>query len=161
MGRLSQDLTSLSKGEIEDIKERGLVVIKNVLPENGILALDMLFQRLLHCNYWAKCFPSLRLRSLLKAKKQSLSRRLTGSLRTILVSREARPENQQTLLASQCFVNSLCHSPRSPWMADTSVSLSYTDRFSVCQPDDAGFAFGAHIDGGSVEGWEDLEYSLL
>ena len=51
MGRLSQDLTSLSKGEIEDIKERGLVVIKNVLPENGILALDMLFQRLLHCNY--------------------------------------------------------------------------------------------------------------
>src|SRR5207237_7227344 len=39
------------------------------------------------------------------------------------------------------------------------VSLPYADRFRIRQPGDAGFALGAHIDGGSVERWEDPEYS--
>lgn len=44
-------------------------------------------------NSWAKGFPSLRLHSLLKAKKYSLPRRLTGGLRIILVPGAARREN--------------------------------------------------------------------
>jgi len=37
-------------------------------------------------------------------------------------------------------------------MVDTSVSLPYAGGFRIRQADDAGFALGAHIEGGSVEG---------
>ena len=40
------------------------------------------------------------------------------------------------------------------------MSLPYADLLRIRQLDDSGFVLGAHIDGHSVERWEDLEYSL-
>ena len=37
---------------------------------------------------------------------------------------------------------------------------SWLKGFHIRQPDDTGFALGVHIEGGSVEGWEYLQYSL-
>ena len=53
-GSLSQELASLSEEEIEDIKERSVVVIKNVFPDKGSLAVDMLLQPLFHYDSWAR-----------------------------------------------------------------------------------------------------------
>ncbi|EER41283.1 DUF1479 domain-containing protein [Histoplasma capsulatum H143] len=38
---------------------------------------------------------------------------------------------------------------------------SYADRFRIRNPGDAKFALGPHIDGGSLERWEDPEYSSV
>lgn len=41
-----------------------------------------------------------------------------------------------------------------------SQPISYADRLRIRQPGDAKFALGPHIDGGSVERWEDNGYGL-
>lgn len=38
--------------------------------------------------------------------------------------------------------------------------LTYADRLRIRQPGDAGFALGPHVDGGSVERWEENGYGL-
>lgn len=38
--------------------------------------------------------------------------------------------------------------------------MTYADRLRIRQPGDAGFALGPHIDGGSVERWEENGYGL-
>ena len=70
-----------------------MVVIKNVLPERESLAMKESLKEHIRRNSWAKGFPSLRLRSLHKAKNHSLPGRLTGGLRTILVLGAARRES--------------------------------------------------------------------
>lgn len=36
--------------------------------------------------------------------------------------------------------------------------LAYSDRLRIRHPDDSSFALGPHMDGGSIERWEDDEY---
>ncbi|PUU83540.1 hypothetical protein B9Z19DRAFT_1060932 [Tuber borchii] len=70
----SEDLASLSKEAMEDIKKRGMVVIKNVLPEKESLTMKEWLKEHIKRNSWAKDFPSLQLRSLLKDRKHNLPR---------------------------------------------------------------------------------------
>lgn len=39
--------------------------------------------------------------------------------------------------------------------------LTYADRLRIRHPGDAKFALGPHMDGGSVERWEDPEYRMV
>ena len=57
MGSLSQGLASHSKEEVEDIKERGVVVVKNVLLEKGSLAMKESLKEHIKRNSRAKGFP--------------------------------------------------------------------------------------------------------
>ncbi|CAM0139195.1 hypothetical protein VKS41_002405 [Umbelopsis sp. WA50703] len=41
---------------------------------------------------------------------------------------------------------------------DLSTNVTYCDRLRIRQPGDTSFALGEHVDGGSVERWEDPEY---
>ncbi|PUU75327.1 hypothetical protein B9Z19DRAFT_1102996 [Tuber borchii] len=138
-----KDLVSLSKAKIKDIKKRGVVVIKNVLPEKEALSMKESLKEHIKRNSWAKvvAFPadSPAVYELYWSPWQRAAR--------------AYP----SLIASQCFINSLWYSSLTPSIVDTSVSLPYADRFRICQPGDAGFALGARIDRGSVERWEDLD----
>jgi len=157
-----KDLAILSKEKIEDVKKRGVVVIKNVLPERDSLGMKESLKGHIKRNSWAKGFPSLRLGSLFKAKLRNTAFPADSpavyELYWSPAQRAARAH--PSLIASQCFVNSLWHSSLPSSMVNTSESLPYADRFRIRQPGDAGFALGAHIDGGSVERWEDLQYSL-
>ncbi|PUU75330.1 hypothetical protein B9Z19DRAFT_1131517 [Tuber borchii] len=54
-----QDLASIVKEEIEDTRERGVVIIKNVLPEKESLAVKESLKEHIKRNSWTKDFPSL------------------------------------------------------------------------------------------------------
>jgi hypothetical protein len=45
-------------------------------------------------------------------------------------------------------------------MISPSHPVTYADRVRIRQPNDAGFALGPHIDGGSVERWEEDGYGV-
>lgn len=49
--------------------------------------------------------------------------------------------------------------PSTPVSLET--PLTYADRLRIRHPGDSKFALGPHIDGGSVERWEDEEYRMV
>lgn len=63
-----------------------------------------------------------------------------------------------SILSTHRFLLSLWHTsnPNTPISLDT--PLSYFDRLRIRQPGDAKFTLGPHVDGGSVERWEDPGY---
>jgi hypothetical protein len=61
------------------------------------------------------------------------------------------------MLAAQRWLQSLWHAPEKTVLG-TQHTLSYADRLRIRRPGDAGFALGPHVDGGSLERWEDPEY---
>ncbi|KAF9461838.1 hypothetical protein BDZ94DRAFT_1262752 [Collybia nuda] len=71
---------------------------------------------------------------------------------------QLRARTHPSILATQKALLSLWHTsnPASPISLDTPIS--YFDRLRIRQPGDAKFALGPHIDGGSVERWEDPAY---
>lgn len=64
------------------------------------------------------------------------------------------------MLETQRFVMSFWHSNNPEAPISTEHPVSYADRLRIRQPGDAGFALGAHVDGGSVERWEPEGYGL-
>ena len=72
---------------------------------------------------------------------------------------QVQARGHPNLLRAQQFLQQLWHSsdPSSP--ISTTYPLSYADRFRIRNPGDAKFALGPHVDGGSLERWEDPEYS--
>lgn len=62
------------------------------------------------------------------------------------------------VLATQSFLMSFWHSNDPNALISTEHPVSYADRLRIRQPGDAGFALGAHVDGGSVERWEPEGY---
>ncbi|CAO1638280.1 unnamed protein product [Sympodiomycopsis kandeliae] len=141
-----QDHTSLdewtSPSTVEEIKKRGVVVIKNVIPEEQVLQWKSDIQAYALRNN-ARGFPESnpQVYELYWSKAQVLAR-----------------SNPNLLNASQAILSLWQQSssdlnPDS--MADLSQPLTYADRLRIRQPGDAQFALGAHIDGGGVERWED------
>ncbi|CUS12336.1 unnamed protein product [Tuber aestivum] len=130
-----RDPASPSKEEMAEIKERGSVVLKNFLLDKEALVMKGSLKAHIGRNAWAQAFPahSPAVYELYWSPDQRVAR--------------ANP----SLVASQCFVNSLWHSSLTWSPVDTSVVLPYPDCFRICQPSNAGFALGAHNDGGSEE----------
>ncbi|TIB72434.1 DUF1479-domain-containing protein [Wallemia mellicola] len=62
------------------------------------------------------------------------------------------------LMASQKFLLGLLHSTDSQSEISLQTPISYFDRVQHRKPDDESFALGPHIDGGSLERWEDPGY---
>ncbi|KAJ5670506.1 DUF1479-domain-containing protein [Penicillium maclennaniae] len=59
------------------------------------------------------------------------------------------------MLETQRFLMSYWHSSASDAMISQTHHLTYANRVRIRQPGDASFALGPHVDGGSVERWED------
>lgn len=61
---------------------------------------------------------------------------------------------------TQKFLLSLWHAsdPSSASEVSLSTPISYFDRLRIRQPGDSKFALGPHVDGGSIERWEDPSY---
>ncbi|KAJ4251072.1 hypothetical protein NW762_011723 [Fusarium torreyae] len=56
------------------------------------------------------------------------------------------------------FLMSYYHSKNPKASVSTQQPLMYVERLRIRQPGDAGFALGPHVDGGSIERWEDAGY---
>jgi Protein of unknown function (DUF1479) len=65
------------------------------------------------------------------------------------------------VLLTQKLLQTLWHSSDTTSQLSTTHPLTYADRFRIRNPGDAKFALGPHIDGGSLERWEDPEYSKV
>ncbi|KAF5309928.1 hypothetical protein D9619_010556 [Psilocybe cf. subviscida] len=60
-----------------------------------------------------------------------------------------------SLITTQRFLLSLWHTSDPATAVDLGAPISYFDRLRIRVPGDAQFTLGPHIDGGSVERWED------
>lgn len=65
------------------------------------------------------------------------------------------------VIETQQFLQRLWHSTDPNTQLSTTYPLSYADRFRIRDPGDSKFTLGPHIDGGSLERWEDPEYSSV
>lgn len=64
------------------------------------------------------------------------------------------------MLETQRFLMSFWQSSDPNALISPQHPLSYADRLRIRQPGDSGFALGPHVDGGSVERWEEKGYGL-
>lgn len=64
-------------------------------------------------------------------------------------------------LGAQRFLQRLWHSSDPTRKISTSNPLTYADRLRIRDPGDSKFTLGPHIDGGSLERWEDPEYASV
>ncbi|KIM77865.1 hypothetical protein PILCRDRAFT_825084 [Piloderma croceum F 1598] len=62
------------------------------------------------------------------------------------------------IIKTQRFLLSLWHNSTLAADIDLSTPISYFDRLRIRTPGDASFTLGPHIDGGSVERWEDPQF---
>lgn len=130
---------------VQEIRERGVAVIKNVIPEQQVLQWKEDVRAYAKEND-AKGFPedNPQVYELYWTKAQLAAR------------------SHPNLLATSKRFLQLFHKPSSApdassgveTLASLSHPLTYVDRLRIRQPGDAKFALGAHIDGGGVERWE-------
>lgn len=127
------------------LRERGVAVIRNVVPEEQALQWKEELKSYISVNPSTKGFPpeSPAVYELYWSGPQIAAR--------------AHPN----MIEAQRFAMSFWHSqnPNSP--LSTERPLSYADRLRICQPStSSAFALGPHVDGGSVERWEPHGYGL-
>ena len=120
------------------LKQRGVAIIRGVVDQNVALGWKEEIKRYIRANPQTKAFP----------KDNPAVYELYWSPGQIKA--RAHPN----VLSTQSFLMSFWHSKDSSALISTEHPVSYADRLRIRQPGDAGFALGAHVDGGSVERWE-------
>jgi len=68
---------------------------------------------------------------------------------------QARARTHPAILETQRALLGLWHSSEPEAKLSLRTPISYHDRFRIRQPGDRSFVIGPHIDGGSLERWED------
>ncbi|EST07683.1 Protein of unknown function DUF1479 [Kalmanozyma brasiliensis GHG001] len=130
------------------IKQRGVAVIRNVIPESTVLGWKEEIRTYARENR-AKGFPAdnPQVYELYWTPPQLLAR------------------SHPNLLATCKQFLQLFHNSSTETSVERTCSLehplNYVDRLRIRQPGDAQFALGAHIDGGGVERWECGEFRAL
>ncbi|EGE81559.1 DUF1479 domain-containing protein [Blastomyces dermatitidis ATCC 18188] len=133
-------------GKLDEIRRRGCVVVRGVLPKSTALDLKQEAREYISANRsTVKAFPpdSPAVYELYWSPSQ--------------VTARAHPNVLQT----QRFLQGIWHSSDPQTQLSRTYPLSYADRFRIRDPGDAKFALGPHADGGSLERWEDPEYSKV
>ena len=134
----------MASSVLAEIRHRGSLVIRNVIPREEALALKEQAREYITANRQrVNAFP---------ADDPAVYELYWSPTQT---AARAHP----ILLAVQRFLAGLWHSsdPRSE--ISTTHPLTYADRLRIRRPGDGKFALGPHTDGGSLERWEDGEYA--
>lgn len=147
----SVDYSDIVSGKIPDaalkeIRHRGSVVIRNVIPRAK--ALDY----------------KQRIRDYIAANQERIKAFPADSpavYELYWTPSQAEARAHPNLLDAQRFLQRLWHSSDPKTKVSTSNPLTYADRLRIRNPGDAKFTLGPHIDGGSLERWEDPEYSRV
>ncbi|QKX63491.1 uncharacterized protein TRUGW13939_10662 [Talaromyces rugulosus] len=136
----------MSAQTLADIKHRGSVVIRNVVPRDTALEWKARTKGYIAANKEkVKAFPadSPAVYELYWAPAQTEAR--------------AHPN----VLKTQGFLQQLWHSSDPDTRLSVTNPLTYADRLRIRQPGDSKFTLGPHVDGGSLERWEDPEYASV
>ncbi|EMT73401.1 hypothetical protein NOF04DRAFT_3579 [Fusarium oxysporum II5] len=136
-----KDLEKSSDGLREEVKKRGVVVVRGVIPEGEARAYKAEVEEYVAKNPSTRAFPphDPQVYELYWSPPQLKAR------------------SHPNFLTVQHNLMSLWHTT-SPTSISLSQPFSYADRLRIRQPGDASFALGPHIDGGSVERWEPEGY---
>nr|XP_031862959.1 uncharacterized protein CI109_001434 [Kwoniella shandongensis]KAA5530031.1 hypothetical protein CI109_001434 [Kwoniella shandongensis] len=126
---------------IEQIKTCGTVVIRNVVEEETATRWLERTREYIEANPSVKGFP--------KDDKQVFE------LYWSKVQLEAR-SHPRSMQIQRSLLQLFSHPPSSQISLNT--PLTYADRLRIRHPGDSQFALGPHVDGGSVERWEDEMY---
>ncbi|KGQ03000.1 Uncharacterized protein ybiU [Beauveria bassiana D1-5] len=137
------NLESGVRGLEDEIKKRGVVVVRGVVPEAEARAYKEEVEEYVKRNPWTRAFPAdnPQVYELYWSAPQLKARAHPNFMRV-----------QQHLMSG------LWHASDSASPISVASPLSYADRLRIRQPGDATFALGPHIDGGSVERWEPEGY---
>lgn len=135
-------LKGLDTAQLGEIFKRGCFVVRNVLPDQEAKALKKDILKYVADNPHTKAFPS----------DKKVVYELYWS------KAQVRARSNPNLMATLSFANKLWHAQE-----DSEICLDqnilYADRLRIREGGDKLFALGAHADGGSLERWEDSEYS--
>ncbi|KAF5234576.1 hypothetical protein FANTH_12094, partial [Fusarium anthophilum] len=136
-----KDLERSSDALREEVKKRGVVVVRGVVPEGEARAYKAEVEEYVARNPSTRAFPphDPQVYELYWSPPQLKAR------------------SHPNFLTVQHNLMSLWHTT-SPASISLSQPFSYADRLRIRQPGDASFALGPHIDGGSVERWEPEGY---
>ncbi|KAG7411296.1 hypothetical protein LZL87_012102 [Fusarium oxysporum] len=136
-----KDLEKSNDGLRDEVKKRGVVVVRGVIPEGEARAYKAEVEEYVAKNPSTRAFPphDPQVYELYWSPPQLKAR------------------SHPNFLTVQHNLMSLWHTT-SPTSISLSQPFSYADRLRIRQPGDASFALGPHIDGGSVERWEPEGY---
>ena len=129
---------SRSKPFAHSLKKRGVAIIRGVVDPEVALGWKEEIKAYIRANPQTKAFP----------KDNPAVYELYWSPGQIKA--RAHP----CVLETQRFLMGSWHNKDPRALISTEHPVSYADRLRIRQPGDAGFALGAHVDGGSVERWE-------
>jgi hypothetical protein len=137
------DLSRAPSSFQESYKSTGVAVIRNVIPEAEALEYKSQLRDYIGKNPSTKAFP--------QDNPQVFELYWSAP--------QLRARAHPNMLSAQRFLMSFWNTDRNPSAAiSTKHPISYADRLRMRQPGDAKFALGPHVDGGSVERWEELGY---
>ncbi|KIW10317.1 hypothetical protein PV08_11279 [Exophiala spinifera] len=137
---------TVPRAEIDAVRHRGTAVIRNVLPRDQALALKQQAQDYIAAN---------------KPKVKAFPPDNPAVYELYWTPSQVQARAHPNMLKVQSFLASFWHSSDPKSEISTTYPLTYADRFRIRQPGDAKFALGPHTDGGSLERWEDPEYSRV
>ena len=136
----------VSRQQLDSIRHRGLAVVRNVLPPQEALDLKSQAREYIDLN---------------RPKVKAFPPDDPAVYELYWTPTQVKARAHPSMLKTQSFLSSLWHSSDPASEISTSYPLSYADRLRMRRPGDAKFALGPHTDGGSVERWEDPEYSQV
>ncbi|KAF1955310.1 DUF1479-domain-containing protein [Byssothecium circinans] len=139
-----KDIDNAPEAFSKELRKRGVAVIRGVVDEKEALGWKEDLREYIRQNPQTKAFPA----------ENPQVFELYWS-RTQLLAR-AHPN----MLKTQSFLMSYWHSTKPHTPISTKHPISYCDRLRMRLPGDARFALGPHVDGGSVERWDERGYGL-
>ncbi|KAL4792988.1 hypothetical protein BDV19DRAFT_380464 [Aspergillus venezuelensis] len=137
---------NVSTKVLEEIRHRGTMVVRNVVPRKDARG-------------WKE-----RVEDYVAANKERVKAFPPDSpavFELYWTPSQAEARSHANVLETQRFLQRLWHSSDPKTRISTRNPLSYADRLRIRQPGDGKFTLGPHIDGGSLERWEDPEYSKV
>ncbi|KAK0231117.1 hypothetical protein IW262DRAFT_1445354 [Armillaria fumosa] len=138
------ELQSLPADKIAEIRRKGCLVIKDIVDDEQAIAWKKSLEDFISSNPDVDGFP--------RDDKQFYQLYWTKS------QLEAR--SHPNVLVASAWLNNLYHAEpgQKPDGVDLSSPLSYADRFRIRHPGTVWTTFPPHVDGGSIERWEDSAF---
>ncbi|CAE6506216.1 unnamed protein product [Rhizoctonia solani] len=132
------ELSSLSPSKLEEIKRTGCVVIRGVIDEPTAAGYKVKLEEYIRSNPEARGFPA--------DNKQFFELYWSES--------QLRARSHPNMLSATAWLNSLFHAQETSPVS-LSTPLMYADRFRIRKPGVQWNIHSPHVDGGSIERWED------
>ncbi|KAJ5873019.1 uncharacterized protein N7529_005372 [Penicillium soppii] len=136
----------VSEAALKEIRHRGSVVVRNVINQDQALEYKQ------------------RIRDYVAANKERVKAFPADSpavYELYWTPSQAEARGHENMLTTQRFMQQLWHSSDPNSKISTSHPLTYGDRLRIRDPGDSKFTLGPHVDGGSLERWEDPEYARV